>query len=99
MGLIKRNEVYYLRIMIDSIEYRKSLHTKNKTHAKKLYEQWIYQYQENKINGTNFIPLISIKQKEIDLNRPSLKQAFKEHLRISKGNFVGNGSIKQKNSY
>ena len=82
--------------MIDSVEYRRSLHTENKSHAKKLHDQWIYQYQENKIKGTNFIPLISIAQKEVDLNRPQLKQAFREHLRISKGNFVGIGSIKMK---
>lgn len=81
--------------MINGVEKRKSLHTKNKSIAQKLYDQWIYQYQENKIKGSNFIPLISVEQKEIDLNRLPLKQAFREHLRVSKGNFVI-GSIKIK---
>ena len=96
MGIIKRNNTYYLRVMIEGIEYRRSLFTENKKTAQNLYNQWLYKYQENKINGSNFIPLISISQKEVDLNRPLLKQAFREHLRISKGNFVGIGSIKMK---
>lgn len=48
MGLIKQNNIYYLRIMINGVEKRKSLHTKNKSIAQKLYDQWMYKYQENK---------------------------------------------------
>jgi len=52
--------------MINGVEYRKSLRTENKRVAQDIYNQWLYKYQENKINGSNFIPLISIAQKEVD---------------------------------
>ncbi len=65
MGLIKRNGIYQLRIMIKGVEHRRTLRTRNKKTAQQLHDQWIYQYQVNKINGTNDIPLIHIpKNKE-----------------------------------
>ncbi|MGL5955812.1 MAG: tyrosine-type recombinase/integrase [Brevinema sp.] len=86
--------------MINNIEYRRSLHTKNKAHAKKLYEQWVFQYQVNKINGTNEIPLIHIPKQErinkvstIQITEISLERSFNEHIRVNQADFVSEDSI------
>ncbi|MGL4388611.1 MAG: hypothetical protein ACRCTJ_04385 [Brevinema sp.] len=62
MGIIKRNKTYYLRMMINGVEYRKPLKTENKRVAQDIYNQWNYQYQVNKMNGMNGIPLIHISK-------------------------------------
>ncbi|MGL5721917.1 MAG: tyrosine-type recombinase/integrase [Brevinema sp.] len=103
MGLIKRNNIYYFRIMINGHEVRRSLHTQNKAIAKKLHEAWQYKYIENKINGIDSLPLISLSHTQspkahqnIDISKPSLETAFREHLRVSKGNFISEESYQCK---
>ncbi|MGL4393662.1 MAG: tyrosine-type recombinase/integrase [Brevinema sp.] len=90
--------------MINGVEYRKSLKTENKRVAQELYNQWNYQYQVNKMNGTNEIPLIDMclsnkkDPQSIIKERPSLEKAFREHLRVSQNNFVSEYSIAMKES-
>ncbi len=55
MGIIKRNKIYYLRIMINGKEYRWSLKTKNRKIAQKLHDDLMIQYQSIKTQDSSVI--------------------------------------------
>lgn len=102
MGIIKRKNIYYFRIMINGCEIRRSLHTENRSTAKKLWDTWYCSYFENKINGSNEIPLIDLHHTDkkdyqiVEIKKPAIETAFREHIRIGKAEFITEDSLQMK---
>lgn len=102
MGFYQRsNGIYYFRKTVNKRLIRFSLQTKKREIAKERYYLLVEKIWDNQVNGVEVIPLFenykgsscNKKTKQINLNRPSLEIAFKEHIRLSKSNFVSDDSL------
>ncbi len=105
MGIYKRtNGTYYFRKTINKRLIRFSLQTKKREIANERYYLLIEKIWEGQVNGIETIPLFekykgttkTNTSKQINLNRPLLETAFREHIRLSKSNFTSIDSINYK---
>lgn len=96
MGIYCRKEtgIFYAKKMINGILMRISLKTKNKMQAYSIYSEWENRLLIAKLNGDEKLPLpLSCQQKleakkAREINKPTLLQAFNEHLKVSENKHI-----------
>ncbi|MGL5253660.1 MAG: tyrosine-type recombinase/integrase [Brevinema sp.] len=104
MGLYQReNGVYYICKTIKGRTYRVSLQTTDRLEAKDFHDLWLRDFRTRSLKG-EITFTAPPRQKTayngqditLDGNRPTLIQAFNEHIRICENNNISVGHLKCK---
>lgn len=104
MGIYRRKEtgIFYAKKIINGILIRISLKTKNKMQAYSIYIEWENRILIAKLNGDEKLPLplsyyekLEAKQQR-HANRPTVLQAFNEHLAVSENKHISESHMNSK---